>query len=164
MNITFATFYYYHSMRKLFLTGTMALTIFMFACKTGGRKITGKWVVAECTITNLEELRKSQLNGIPDSLASQYKERLEGQIKAFTDDAQKEVYNFDKDSFDILRRGKSDRGVWKISSDNKMLFLIPNESPAAEAINIDKISAKEITISKKLTAESNAVYVLKKGE
>jgi len=149
-------------MNKFFLGSIIFLSLIYCSCTQKNQRIIGKWSVTECSITNLDDLRKSQLGGIPDSLLDQYKERLEGQIKAFIEDGKKEIYVFEKDSFDITRRGKSDKGIWKISSDSKMLFLLPNESPAAEAINIDGISAKEIKLSKKITAESNAVYLLKK--
>ncbi len=149
------------SMRKLILISAFA-TLFMVACKPKSQKLIGKWSVSDCSITNLDDLRKSQLVGVPDSLLEQYKGKLEGEITGFIEDAKKDVYTFGKDSFEVSRHGKSDKGTWKISSDMKMLFLIPNENPAVESLNIVSLSGKEIKLSRKVTTESSAVYILKK--
>ncbi|MCX6190321.1 MAG: hypothetical protein NTW54_12135 [Bacteroidetes bacterium] len=149
-------------MKKLLFLSTIALALLVVSCKPKAELIVGKWSVSECSITNLEELKSKSMTGVPDSLIEEYKGRMEGQIKTFLEDAKKEVYSFEKDSFDINRHGKSELGSWKMSSDNKMLFLILNENPTVEALNIIGLTPKEVKFSKKISPESAVVYILKK--
>ncbi len=150
-------------MKKLLLLSSFAIALLIVSCQSKAGRVIGKWTVSECSITNLEELKKNSMNGVPDSLEAEYKTKMEGQITAFIEESKKETYSFEKDSFDIVRRGKSDVGSWKISSDNKMLFLIPRENPAVEGLDIISFSAKELKLSKKIAPESSVIYTLIKN-
>lgn len=151
-------------MKKLLLVGTVAIALLAASCKSKSERLVGNWTVTECTITNLDELRKKELMDTPDSLMEQAKAMLEDNIKKFTENSKKETYEFEADSFNINRAGRKYNGVWKVSSDNKMLFLVPNmnaNSPI-DAFTIESLEAKEIKISRALTPENSAIYTLEK--
>ena len=149
-------------MKKFILVSTFAIVLLIVACKLKAERFVGNWAVTECTITNLDEIRKKQLMGTPDSLMEQAKAMLEDDIKKFLETSKKETFNFEKDSFEASHRGRKFSGIWKVSSDNKMLFLVPNDNAPTDAFDIESMGAKEMKISKAITHESAAVYTLSK--
>ncbi len=151
-------------MRKLFLASSI-FCIFILSCKNKAQKLEGKWIVKDYTITNLEEAVKKQLMGTPDSLLTERKKMVEKNINMFLEESKKETFTFSRDSFDSFRGGRPDKGIWKLSSDGMVLFMISNDNPKPEAdvYNIETLGTKELKFSFKLTPDNTAIYVLEKS-
>jgi len=126
------------------------------------QKIIGKWSVTECSITNLDEIRKSELARVPDSLMEQYKAKLEDQINSFVEEGKKQVYSFDKDSFEFDACRKNRKRIMEDQQRLYNAFPLRGEGARPEILNVDAMTAKEMKLSFKVGDNSSAVYVLKK--
>jgi hypothetical protein len=151
-------------MKKSIFISVIAIVALLSACKKGAQVIVGSWAVAECSISNLEDLKKKQLLGTPDSLIGEYTAKLEEEIKQFMDETKKQTFEFQKDSFNITRSDGKNTGTWKMSSDGKVLFLITAEARRSpiDAFSIIAMDANELKLSTPLNSENPLVYTLKK--
>jgi hypothetical protein len=151
-------------MRKLFLASFIIITILVISCKTRAEKFEGEWIVKDFTITNIDEIIKKQLAMVPDSLKAERKKMIDEDIKTFMDESKKETYKFSRDSFDITRGGRTEKGSWKLSSDGTKLFLMSSQSekPQADVYEVESVGSKTLNFSFKLSAELSAVYALEK--
>ena len=102
------------------------ITVLFFAC--GGNKksklILGDWKIGDMTAT--------MPKNIPDSLKSQYEERLKTQVEALKASS---TFNYKEDgSYTYTFSGQKGNGTWKLNDESTELTLTENGVPSPSKI------------------------------